>query len=108
MWLCSDSMAKDDLKLSAELFHLMFHESPHQPADWSSGVTLRVYETIAAKSPHGGLPVEARARHGASTRCARVLGVGRRMARARTTVVRPCREAVHSTPPCRPGCCSGR
>ena len=56
VWLANDSMAKDDLILSAELFHLMFHESPHVPADWSPGVTLRVYEDIARRSPHAGLP----------------------------------------------------
>ena len=55
VWLGNDAMAKDDLLLSAELYRLMRHESPHVPADWSPGVTLRVWEGIVAQHPHQGL-----------------------------------------------------
>lgn len=55
VWLGNDAMAKDDLLLSAELYRLMRHESPHVPADWSPGVTLAVWEGIVAKHPHQGL-----------------------------------------------------
>jgi hypothetical protein len=70
VWAANDSMAKDDLRLSAELFHLMFHEGPHVPAEWSPGVTLQVYETIAAKSPHGGLPMGREHAWGIDAMCA--------------------------------------
>jgi hypothetical protein len=70
VWLCNDSMAKDDLRLSAELFHLMFHESPHVPAEWSPGVTLRIYESITAKFPHGGLPMGREHAWGIDAMCA--------------------------------------
>lgn len=69
-WLANDSMAKDDLRLSAELFHLMFHEGPHVPAEWSPGVTLEVYATIAAQHPHGGLPMGREHAWGIDAMCA--------------------------------------
>ena len=55
VWLGNDAMAKDDLILSAELYHLMRHESPHVEASWSPGVTLEVWEKIVAAHPHQGL-----------------------------------------------------
>ncbi|MBI5362772.1 MAG: hypothetical protein HZA53_06305 [Planctomycetes bacterium] len=55
VWLGNDAMAKDDLLLSAELYRLMRHESPHVPVDWSPGVTLAVWEKIVAEHPHQGL-----------------------------------------------------
>lgn len=70
VWLANDSMAKDDLMLSAELFHLAFHESPHEPADWSAGMTLRIFEGIAASSPHGGLPLGREHAWGVDAMCA--------------------------------------
>lgn len=54
VWLGNDWLAKDDLLLSAELYHLMRHESPHIPADWSNGVTLRVLEGLVKERPHQG------------------------------------------------------
>jgi hypothetical protein len=54
VWLGNDSMAKDDLLLSGELFHLVFHESPHAEATWSKGVTLRVVEAVVRAHPHQG------------------------------------------------------
>jgi hypothetical protein len=51
VWLGNDALARDDLMLSAELFHLMFHESPGPEP---GGVTLRAYEEHAALHPHQG------------------------------------------------------
>lgn len=56
-WLANDPMAKDDLRLSAELFRLFVHESPHVPESWSPGLTLRIWEQIVAAHPHQGLPI---------------------------------------------------
>jgi hypothetical protein len=69
-WLANDAMAKDDLLLSAELFHLVFHESPHTPVEWSAGVTLELYERIAKQSPHGGLPMGREHAWGIDAMCA--------------------------------------
>ncbi len=69
-WLANDAMAKDDLMLSAELFHLAFHESPHTPVDWSAGVTLDIFEQLAKQSPHGGLPVGREHAWGIDAMCA--------------------------------------
>lgn len=55
VWLGNDSLAKDDLILSGELFHLMMHESPHVEASWSLGMTIPVWEQIAKDHPHQGL-----------------------------------------------------
>lgn len=55
VWLGNDAMAKDDLLLSADMYHLMRHESPHVAADWSAGVTLAVWEKTVAEHPHQGL-----------------------------------------------------
>jgi hypothetical protein len=57
VWLGNDPLAKDDLLVSAELFHLMFHESPHVPAEWSPGITLKKLEETAAAHPHQGVGV---------------------------------------------------
>lgn len=70
VWLGNDSMAKDDLMLSAELYHLMRHESPHIPASWSSGVTLRELEKIATDHPHEGLWVGREDGWGIDAMCA--------------------------------------
>ena len=70
VWLGNDSLAKDDLILSAELFHLMFHESPHIPASWSEGVTLRVLEKIAREHPYSGVHVTRDHAWGIDSMCA--------------------------------------
>lgn len=70
VWLANDSLAKDDLRLSAETFRLVFHESPHVPADWSPGVTLRVYAGIAERAPHTGLPLGREHAWGIDAMCA--------------------------------------
>lgn len=57
VWLANDALAKDDLLLSAELFHLMFHEGEHEPASWSPGITLRLHEETVAAHPHQGMSV---------------------------------------------------
>lgn len=54
VWLGNDALARDDMLHTAELFHLMFHESPHKAASWSEGVTLRVLEKHVAQYPHQG------------------------------------------------------
>jgi hypothetical protein len=69
-WLGNDALAKDDLRLSAELFHLMFHESPHVPASWSKGITLRVLEGIAAAHPHQGVAMGRAHAWGIDAMCA--------------------------------------
>jgi len=69
-WLANDAMAKDDLMLSAELFRLVFHESPHVAVDWSAGVTLAIYAELARRSPHGGLPVGREHAWGIDAMCA--------------------------------------
>ncbi|MBL8860726.1 MAG: hypothetical protein JNK02_01845 [Planctomycetes bacterium] len=56
-WLANDPLAKDDLRLSAELFRLFVHESPHVRESWSPGLTLRIWESIVAQHPHQGLPI---------------------------------------------------
>ncbi|MDP6761518.1 MAG: hypothetical protein QF860_01460 [Planctomycetota bacterium] len=55
-WLGNDPLARDDLRLGAELFRLWFHEgsSPHPDG---SAVTLRHLEALAAAHPRQGLPV---------------------------------------------------
>jgi len=57
VWLAADSMARDDLLLSAELFHLMFHGEEHVPASWSPGITLAQHERQVLARPHQGLPL---------------------------------------------------
>ncbi|MEM7516786.1 MAG: hypothetical protein AAF368_07660, partial [Planctomycetota bacterium] len=57
VWLTGDSLAKDDLLLSAELFRLMWHESPHKEADWGGGVTLHVGRKVVDEHPGQGLYV---------------------------------------------------
>jgi hypothetical protein len=70
VWLGNDAMAKDDLLLSAELYHLMRHESPHIPASWSAGVTLRELEKTAAAHPHEGVQVGREDGWGIDAMCA--------------------------------------
>ena len=70
VWLGNDALAKDDLLLSAELFHLMFHESEHVPASWSPGVTLRVWEGIVAAHPHQGAWIGREHAWGIDSMCA--------------------------------------
>lgn len=69
-WLANDPMAKDDLRLSAELFRLFVHESPHAPESWSPGLTLKIWEDIAAKWPHQGLPIGRDHAWGVDAMCA--------------------------------------
>jgi hypothetical protein len=57
VWLANDSMAKDDLILAAEMYHLHKHESPHLPASWSPGSTLAIMEGLVKAHPHQGLPI---------------------------------------------------
>jgi hypothetical protein len=70
VWLANDAMAKDDLVLSAELFHLMRHESPHVEASWSHGVTLLVFESIAKAHPHQGVLLGREDAWGIDSMCA--------------------------------------
>jgi len=69
-WLANDPMAKDDLRLSAELFRLFVHESPHVPETWSPGLTLRIWEGIVAEHPHEGLPIGRDHAWGVDAMCA--------------------------------------
>ena len=70
VWLGNDALAKDDLLLSAELFHLMWHESPHQPNSWSKGITLKVHREFAEKYPHTGIHVTRDHAWGIDSMCA--------------------------------------
>ena len=70
VWLGNDSMAKDDLLLSGELFRLMWHESPHIAASWSSGVSLKVTEGVVAQFPHQGAWVGREHAWGIDSMCA--------------------------------------
>jgi hypothetical protein len=54
VWLGDDPLARDDLILSAELFHLMFHEFAHHKETWSDGVSLRQHELHAEQHPNQG------------------------------------------------------
>lgn len=57
VWLGNDPLAKDGLFHVASLFHLWFHNHPHQKVEWSHGVTLRTYLTWARAHPGHGLPM---------------------------------------------------
>jgi hypothetical protein len=69
-WLTSDPLAKDDLLLAAETFHLMFHGNEHVRASWSDGVTLREFEGLARTHPHHGLPLGRDQAWGIDVMCA--------------------------------------
>jgi len=70
VWLADDPLARDDLRLSGELFHLMLHEHEHVEASWSKGVTLRQRENLAAAYPHHGLPMGRDEAWGIDSMCA--------------------------------------
>jgi hypothetical protein len=70
VWLANDALAKDDLILSAELYHLMKHESPHIEASWSHGVTLKVWEDGVKQHPHQGVPLGREDAWGIDAMCA--------------------------------------
>jgi len=70
VWAANDELARDDLRLSAELFHLMFHGHEHARASWSEGVTLRCYERLAAEHPHQGLDLGRDQAWGIDAMCA--------------------------------------
>lgn len=69
-WLANDALAKDDLRLSAELFRLFVHESPHVRESWSAGLTMRIWESIVAQHPHEGLPIGRDHAWGVDAMCA--------------------------------------
>jgi len=69
-WLANDPLAKDDLILSAELFRLFVHESPHVPESWSPGLTLRIWESVVEAHPHEGLPIGRDHAWGVDAMCA--------------------------------------
>ena len=69
-WLCGDALARDDLALAAETFHLMFHGAEHVHASWSDGVTLLQFERLAAAYPHHGLPLGRDQAWGIDAMCA--------------------------------------
>ncbi len=70
VWLGNDSLAKDDLLLSAELFHLMWHESDHVPVSWSKGITLKLLSELAKEHPHTGIHVNRDHAWGIDSMCA--------------------------------------
>jgi hypothetical protein len=70
VWLANDALAKDDLVLSAELYHLMRHESPHVEASWSHGVTLKVWESVVKAHPHQGVILGREDAWGIDSMCA--------------------------------------
>jgi hypothetical protein len=70
VWLANDSMARDDLILAAEMYHLARHESPHVRASWSPGATLLILEGLAKAHPHQGLPIGREDAWGIDAMCA--------------------------------------
>ncbi|MCA8979338.1 MAG: hypothetical protein KDC14_04890, partial [Planctomycetes bacterium] len=73
VWLANDSLAKDDLALTAELFRLQFHEGSTERANNPHGPTLYNYERIAAAHPHQTLPVSRETAWGTDAMCAAYL-----------------------------------
>jgi hypothetical protein len=69
VWLGNDSLAKDDLLLSGELFHLAFHES-RQAEGSPQGATLRALEGLVQAHPHQGLPIGRELAWGIDAACA--------------------------------------
>jgi hypothetical protein len=53
-WLANDSLAKDDLRLQAENFHLSFHEYGNSPGGGYPGAGLLSKERFVAQYPHNG------------------------------------------------------
>lgn len=70
VWLANDALARDELQLSAGLFHLMFHGREHVRASWSPGATLLVAERTAARFPHQGLNIGRDQAWGIDAMCA--------------------------------------
>ena len=70
VWLTNDALSKDDLILAAELYHLHRHESPHVPASWSGGVTLKVFEGVVQQFPHQGIGLGREDAWGIDAMCA--------------------------------------
>ena len=68
-WLGNDSLAKDDLLLAAELFHLAFHESPHAGARSARPATLFEAEQLARAHPHQGLDLGREFAYGVDSAC---------------------------------------
>jgi hypothetical protein len=68
VWLTNDSMAKDDLILAAELFHLSRQETPR--ADSASPRALETLERAAREHPHQGLAVGREDAWGIDAMCA--------------------------------------
>ena len=66
VWLGNDSLAKDDLLLSAELFHLAFHESPGA----GEGGALRACEQLVKAHPHQGADIGRGVAFGIDVACA--------------------------------------
>lgn len=73
VWLTGDPLATDDVRLAAETFHLMFHGHSHRAAKWSPGVTLKVFEQLAADLPGHGLPMTRSHAWGIDVMCAAFL-----------------------------------
>lgn len=73
VWLGNDSLAKDDLELTAELFRLQFHEGSTAQANNPGGPTLYNFERIAAAHPHQTLPVGRETAWGIDAMCSAYL-----------------------------------
>lgn len=70
VWLGNDSLAKDDLLLSAELFRLAFHESPPDAAGAAPPGTLGALEALARAHPHQGADIGRASAWGIDAACA--------------------------------------
>jgi hypothetical protein len=68
VWLANDAMAKDDLILAAELFHLSRQETPR--AEDAPPRTLENLERAAREHPHQGLAVGREDAWGIDAMCA--------------------------------------
>jgi len=73
LWLANDSLAKDDLKLTAELFRLQFHEGSTADASNPGGPTLYNFRKIAEAHPHQTIPVGRETAWGVDAMCAAYL-----------------------------------
>lgn len=55
-WLGNDSLAKDDLRMQAEMFHLAYHPYRNDVNGGSSTSGLRAQQMVVAAHPHKGGP----------------------------------------------------
>ena len=55
-WLGNDAIAKDDLRMAAEIARLSFHDYPNSQGKWHTGAGLFSLEGLVDKNPNKGMP----------------------------------------------------